>query len=100
MRRQYLGREGAYLKGRYFVRQFSTSVKYLVIDPLHIIIRVVQNGFAGEQHERCNGRRQTKEITILNGASSLFVLFQCVACSPKCRFFTTRVTSCKRPIIK
>ena len=49
MGRQYLGRERAYLKGRYFVRQFSTSVRFLVISPLHLVVRVVQNGLAGEQ---------------------------------------------------
>ena len=49
MVRQYLGREGAYLKGRYFVRQFSTSVRFLLIGPLHLVVRVVQNGLAGEQ---------------------------------------------------
>lgn len=49
MGRQYLGREGAYLKRRYFVRQFSTSLRYLVIDLLHLVVRVVQNGLAGEQ---------------------------------------------------
>lgn len=49
MGRQYLGREGAYLKRRYFVRQFSTSVRYLVTGPLHLVVRVVQNGLAGEK---------------------------------------------------
>ena len=50
MGRQYLGREGAYLKRHYF--QFSTSVRYLVIGPLHLVVHVVQNGLAGEQEMR------------------------------------------------
>lgn len=44
-----LGREGASLKRRYFVHQFSTLVRDLVTGPLHLVVRVVQNGLAGEQ---------------------------------------------------
>ena len=98
MVRQYLGRESAYLKRRYFVRQFSTLVRYLVIGPCIQSFEWYKTGLL--ENKRCNGRRQIKEITILNDVSSLFVLSQCVACSPKRWFCTTWMTSCKGPFIK
>ena len=45
----------------------------------------------------CTGRRQTKEITILNDIISLFVKFQRVPCSLAWRFCSTWLTSYKWP---
>ena len=46
------------------------------------------------------GTRQTKKITILDDVRSLVVLSQCVSCSPASCFCTTRLTTCKGPIVK
>ena len=62
------------------------------IGPVQLVIHGVQNCHAG------TGGRQTKEITILNDVSSLFVFSQCVLCFPAWRFCTKKITSCKEPI--
>ena len=50
--------------------------------PLFLAICVVQNRHAGNM--RRAGRRQTKACIILKWCFSLFVLSQCVTCSPVC----------------
>ena len=43
--------------------------------PFELVIHVVQCRHGGEQWKRRNGRRQTKEIAILNDVSSLLVFY-------------------------
>ena len=64
--------------------------------PLQLVSHVVQNTFLVSKKR--TGARQTKKITILDDVSSLFVLSQCVSCSPARCFCTTWPTSCKGPI--
>ena len=49
--------------------------------PLQLVIQVVQLRHAGKQYKRRNGRRQTKELTVLNDVSPLLVFHQCISYS-------------------
>ena len=49
--------------------------------PFQHVIHVVQLRHAGEQYKRRNGRRQTKELTVLNDVSPLLVFHQCISYS-------------------
>ena len=54
-----------------------------------VVIHVVRLRHAGEQYKRRNGRRQTKEITVLNDVSPLLVFYQCIPYSSAWWFSTT-----------
>ena len=49
--------------------------------PFQLVIHVVQLRQAGKQYKRRNGRRQTKQLTVLNDVSPLLVFHQCISYS-------------------
>ena len=54
-----------------------------LIGPLQLAIHVEQKKTVMLVSKNRTGRRQTKKITIFNDVSLLFVLSQCVSCSPE-----------------